>query len=126
MKVYTVTEFRAHLATAGLRLKPELTKTVNRATMNIQADWRERAAAHNPPGSSASKYPGTIVKRRGRFVGDTYESAVETLAAGQGKLGAILEYGGVHNAPQLSNVKAADAEAPNLAKWLAKIAAENV
>jgi len=126
MKVYTPKEFAAHLATAGVRLNPQVVKTVNKATINIQADWRKMAAAHNPPGSAASNYPGTIVKRAGRFTGNTYATAVESLGRGQGFLGVVLEYGGVHNAPQLSNVKAAEAEAPNLAKWLGKLAAENI
>lgn len=126
MTVYTPKEFAAHLRTAGKRLRPELAKTVNRAAMNIQADWRTFAREANPPGSASSKYPSTIVKHRGRFEGSTYITEVESLDRGQGKLGSILEYGGSHNAPQLSNVRALEKEAPNLAEWLVKLAAKEV
>lgn len=126
MSTWTPKEFAAHLATAGKRLEPGLTKTVNKAAMNIQGDWRKRAATHNPPGSASSRYPSTIVKRRGRFEGHTYVAVVETLDRGQGKLGSILEYGGGRNAPQRSNVAAANAEAPNLAEWLVKLAAKAI
>lgn len=123
MSTWTPKEFAAHLATTGQRIHPQLSRTVNKAAINIQADWRRRAVALNPPGSASSKYPATIVKSRGRFTPGSYEISIEPASRGQGTLGVILEYGGPHNAPQRSNVAAAKAEAPELAKWLAKLAA---
>ena len=123
MTTYTPKEFAAHLATSGRRMAPQLTRTVNKAAMNIQADWRRRATVHNPPGSHAGNYPSTIAKNRGMVRGDVYSISVEAkLGRGQKNLGSVLEYGGAHNAPQLSNIAALNAEAPNLADWLAKIA----
>lgn len=124
MTTYTPKAFAAHLATAGQRLHPELTRTVNKAAMNVKADWRRRAAVHNPPGSASARYPSTIVQRRGKVVGGVYTAEVESLDRGQGKLGSVLEYGGGRNAPQRSNVAALDAEAPVLAAWLERIAAK--
>lgn len=127
MATWTPKEFAAHLATTGRRLDPRMTRTINKAAMNIQADWRRRAITHNPPGSASSKYPATIRKTAGHFTAaHVYEISVEPAPRGQGKLGAILEYGGAHNSPQRSNVAAAKAEAPELAKWLAKLAAEAI
>ncbi len=126
MSTWTAKQFAEHLATTGRRLDPIVTKTVNRAAMNIKEDWRRRAAEKNPPGSASAKYPSTIVQRRGTVEGGVYTAAVEPLSKGQGLLGAILEHGGAHNAPQHSNVEAADAEAPNLAKWLAKAAKDAI
>jgi hypothetical protein len=123
---WTPKEFAAHLATTGQRIHPQLTRTVNKAAMNIQADWRRRATRLNPPGSASAKYPATIVKSRGTFTPGSYSIEVGPASRGQGKLGVILEYGGPHNAPQRSNVAAANAEAPELAKWLAKLAAEAI
>lgn len=122
MTTYTPKEFADHLASAGQRLDPQLTKTVNKAAMNIREEWRRLAREKNPPGSASATYPSTIVMRRGRFEGHTYVATVETLDRGQGKLGVILEYGGAGNAPQRSNVAALEKEAPVLAEWLAKIA----
>ena len=121
---WTPAEFAAHLATAGKRLDPIVGRTVNRAAMKIKEDWRRRAAEKNPPGSASAKYPSTIVQRKARVENGWHVAEVETLPRGQGKLGVILEYGGASNAPQRSNVAAAEAEAPELAKWLAKAAAE--
>ena len=127
MATWTPKEFSAHLATTGQRLNPKMTRTINRAAMNIQADWRRRAQSLNPPGSASSKYPSTIRKTAGHFTSaHVYTISVEPAPRGQGKLGAILEYGGAHNAPQRSNVAAAKAEAPELAKWMAKLAAESI
>jgi hypothetical protein len=123
MTTWTPTEFAEHLASSGKRLHPQMTRVVNRGAMNIQADWRQRAARLNPPGSASAGYAKTIVKRRGKFTRGSYYIEVEAVG-GQGLLGAILEYGGPHNAPQRSNVAAANKEAPELRKWMAKIAAE--
>lgn len=124
MTTFTPKEYAAHLAGAGKQLHPQVIKTMNKAAMQVQAEWRRLAAQKNPPGSASAKYPSTIVKHRGRFEGGTYIAEVETLDRGQGPLGSILEYGGAHNAPQRSNVAAADKEAPVLAKWLTQFAAE--
>lgn len=126
MATWTPKEFAEHLATVGRSLDPRVARTVNKAAMSIKDDWRKRAAEKNPPGSTADKYPGTIVMRRSRIEDDVHIATVETLDRGQGKLGVILEYGGPHNAPQRSNVAAADAEAPVLAEWLAKLAREAI
>lgn len=126
MATWTPRKFAEHLAATGLRLDPVVSRTVNKAAMNIKDDWRRLAAEKNPPGSLSARYPGSIVQRRARIVDGTHVAEVETLARGQGKLGVILEYGGPHNAPQLSNVRAAENEAPALAEWLAKAAREAV
>jgi hypothetical protein len=126
VSTWTPKEFAAHLATTGQRIHPQMTRTVNKAAMNIQSDWRKRAISLNPPGSASHKYPATIVKSRGVFTPGNYEISIGPASRGQGKLGVILEYGGPHNAPQRSNVAAANAEAPVLAKWLAKLAAEAI
>ena len=123
MTTYTPKEFAAHLASTGRRMHPQLTRTVNKAGMNIQADWRRRATAANPPGSHAANYPSTIAKNRGTVTAGVYSISVEAkLGRGQKNLGSVLEYGGANNAPQRSNIAALNAEAPNLAQWLAKIA----
>lgn len=126
MATWTPKQFAEHLATSGKRLDPVVSRTVNKAAMQIKAEWRRLAAEKNPPGSLSAKYPGTIVQRKARIEDGSHVAEVETLARGQGKLGVILEYGGPHNAPQLSNVRAAEKEAPALAEWLAKAAREAV
>ena len=126
MSTWTPKEFSAHLASSGQRIHPQMTRTVNKAAMNIQADWRRRASALNPPGSASAKYPASIIKSRGTFTPGHYSIEIGPASRGQGQLGVILEYGGPHNAPQRSNVAAADAEAPVLAMWMAKLAAEAI
>jgi len=127
MSTWTPKQFADHLATVGVRVRPEVARTMNKAAMNIQHDWFMRARRLNPPGSASSKYPSTIIKTPGRYTGAAhYTIGVETANRGQGKLGVILEYGGGLNAPQRSNVAAAAKEIPELRRWLAKIAAEAI
>ena len=120
MTVYTVKEWQAQLAQAGRELNPLAVRTMNRAAGNIKRDWRTRAAGANPV--HAAKYSGSIVMRRTMVSNGEVTITVEPGGRGQGKLGAILEHGGPHNAAQRSNTDALAEELPNLLKWLAKIA----
>lgn len=122
MTVYTTKQYAEHLASVGRRLDPLMVRTMNRAGLNIRDDWRKRASRKNP--IHAKKYPSTIVMRRTIVVDDYITVSVEPGSWGQGKLGMVLEYGGPLSRPQLSNVEALNAEAPELVKWLAKIAGD--
>ena len=122
-ETFTPKEYAEHLAEAGKVLNRQAVATISRAAGNIKRDWRDRAAVSNK--RAAKKYPSTIVQRRTKLEAGYITATVETVSRGQGKLGAILEHGGPRNAPQLNNRKAAAVEAPNLAEWLARLAADS-
>ena len=124
MTAYTTKQYQALLAQAGRQMNPQAVRTMNRAAGNIKRDWRERAASANPV--HAQKYAGSIVMRRTMIDDGQITITVEPGGRGQGKLGAILEHGGPHNAPQRSNTAALGAELPNLLHWLAKLAADSL
>lgn len=125
MTAYTVKQYQALLAAAGREMNPQAVRTMNRAAGNIKRDWRTRAASANP--THAAKYAGSIVMRRTMISADGQITiTVEPGGRGQGKLGAILEHGGPHNAAQRSNTAALSAELPSLLHWLARLAADSL
>jgi hypothetical protein len=122
MTVMTPKEYAEHLATAGKRLHPQVTKVINRGAMNVRDDWKARATAANPV--HARKYASTIRLRRTMIVDGVVTAVVEPTGFPSAKFGTILELGGPHNAPQLSHVEALKAEVPNLVAWLGKAAGQ--
>lgn len=120
MTVYTPKQYAERLATAGLRLKPGLTATLNRGAFNIRDDWRDRAAAKNPV--HAPRYASTIIRRKLLIgPGGTASITVEPMKRHQGNLGKILEYGTARSRAQMSHIEALDAELPNLIEWMARL-----
>lgn len=126
MTVYTAKEYANVLAAAGLKINPQMIRTMNRAAGQIKRDWRSRAAEKNPV--YAKKYAGSIVMRRTVVQNGQVTITVEPRFGrrGQGPLGPVLEYGGRYSAAQRSNVESLEAELPNLLFWLAKIAADTI
>ena len=124
-ETFTPKQYAEHLAEAGKRMSPEVTKTVNRAVIQIRDSWFKASLRSNR--KMARAYPYTIRARYAKVIDGTITASVQPVGSGrsQAKLGAILEHGGPRNAPQLNNRRAAEAEAPNLAKWLAKLAADS-
>jgi len=127
MTAYTLAEYKKVLATASLRIAPQMLKTMQRGGLNIRDDWRDRAAAKNP--IHARKYASTVIMRRTIVSLDGLMTVtVEPGPWGQGKLGQVLEYGrgGSRNAPQASHIEALEQELPHILRWLSIVAADGV
>ena len=94
-------------------LPPNARKVVARGAFNVKREWRRRwqGIAHAP------RLPYSITY-------DTTESAGEISAeigpvdgpALQGFLGAIIEFGGIHNAPNPGGLPALELEEPRFAE----------
>lgn len=121
-KPLSVAEWQKHLASAGQRMHPQASRVLNKGAMNIRDDWKKRAARKNPV--HAKKYASSIAITGAKVIGGDLVATVEPRLGPAAKFGVILEYGGPHSAPQRSNAEAMAAEAPNLAHWVAKVAAE--
>lgn len=83
---------------------------VSRGALNIKNDWRDGARASG--GSHARLYPSSITYDMTSGAG--YVEAVIGPEKGgpQGFLGAVLEFGSVHNPPHNDGGRALDAEDP--------------
>jgi HK97 gp10 family phage protein len=94
-------------------------KVLRKAAVNIKKEWRRNARATS--GRSARHYPNTINY-------DEENSGMRYVIGpdkrGQGNLGAILEYGSVHNPPHHNGLRAADKEEPKLLKYIEKAAGD--
>lgn len=129
MTTYTPKEFAAHLATTGQRINPEATKCINRAAIQIRDGWFHRARKANPPGGASASYPFSIKAHYAKITNGEIKASIDTDGGSrksQSHFGSILEYGGVNNAPQKSNLAALKDEEPKLKAWLAKIAKDAI
>ncbi len=119
--IFDMSELRklaADLGGAGDRAQRGAASVVEKAAHNIKTDWRSNAAASNP--SHAARYPYSIAYTK---VGDL-EVEIEPQDGSQGKFGAILEYGGVNNAPQHNGKRATEKEEPKFQAEIEKLGAK--
>jgi hypothetical protein len=120
-----VRRLERHLARAIPRARRDARAVVRRGAMNIKKDWRANARSSAP--THAPAYPRTIgydVAAYGRDVTLAIigPENLHRTRGSQGALGAILEYGSVHNPPHRDGGRALDAEEPRFEAQLALIA----
>lgn len=101
----------------------ELRGVVGKGAFNVKRDWRKNARGIR----HAPRYPLSINYDLDR-TDDGYEAVIgpEANAANQGFLGAILEFGGAHNAPGNHGGLALEAEAPRLEQAVHEIAGKHL
>ena len=106
---------RADLLNEGSTIGRKVHAVMKKAAVNIKQEWRSNAAASS--GRHAAGYPSTITFDER----SEQEIIIGPEKRGQGNLGAILEYGSVHNPPHNDGKRAADKEEPNLEREIEKL-----
>lgn len=114
-------ELVAEFDSAVRELPPKARKVVSKGSLNIKSDWRRRwhGIAHAPRIPLSISYditeePGEIRSEIGPVDGPEL----------QGFLGAIIEFGGIHNAPNPGGLPALQAEEPRFAQQCEALLAE--
>jgi len=120
-----VRRLEIHLARAIPRARRDARMVVRKGATNIKKDWRANARSSAP--KHAPAYPHTIgydfaAYGRDIFIATIGPENLHRTRGVQGALGAILEYGSVHNPPHRDGGRALDAEEPRFEAQLALIA----
>lgn len=120
-----VRRLERHLARAIPRARRDARAVVRRGAVNIKKDWKANARASAP--KHAPQYPRSIGFDFGAYGPDIFMAIIgpENLhrtRGSQGALGAILEYGSVHNPPHRDGGRALDVEEPRFEAQMALIA----
>lgn len=120
-----VRRLEAHLARVVPRARRDARMVVRKGATNIKKDWKANARASAP--KHAPAYPSTIGYDFGAYGRDVTMAIIgpENLhrtRGSQGALGAILEYGSVHNPPHRDGGRALDVEEPRFEAQMALIA----
>lgn len=114
-------EFERELRHAIEAVTPEARKVLAKGALNVKQDWRRQWSniKHAPRLPYAIDYDITEDK-----VALTAEIGPQDGPVNQGFLGPIIEYGGIHNAPNPGGQPALDREAPRLEAELEKLSEE--
>lgn len=116
-------EWEADLLRAAVTAPVEVRQVLFRGALNIKKDWQRRwsGIAHAPhiPRSIDYDIEGSPLAPEAQ-IGPNRELGPEA----QGFLGAILEYGGIHNGPVPGGLPALDQELPRFERALADLSVE--
>jgi hypothetical protein len=107
-----VRRLERHLARSIPRIRREARRVVVRGAINVKKDWRANARASGRK-HAGRLYPSTVGYDIAAYGTDIWAATIGPDKGGpQGPLGAILEYGSVHNPPHRDGGRALDAELP--------------
>lgn len=107
-----VRRLERHLARSIPRIRREARGIVARGAVNVKRDWRSNARASGRK-HAGRLYPNTVGYDLAAYGPDLWAATIGPDKAGpQGPLGAILEYGSVHNPPHNDGGRALAAEMP--------------
>lgn len=104
-------EFERELRHAIEAVTPEARKVLAKGALNVKKDWQQawRGIRHAPRISRSISYDVTVNKASMYAVIGAEDGPVD-----QGFLAPIIEYGGIHNAPNPGGQPALDREEPRL------------
>lgn len=106
------------LSQVGAKAVPAMRGVMDDAGRALATEWAENARAINGPKGTAKAYPASIDHELRLTMSSISVEAGPNARKKQGFLGRVLEFGGTHNAPQMSGLRAVEAVAPRAERMI--------